>query len=493
MIGGAAVPAGWVRRLRWAALPAAAGLVAGLLAACAALPQGGPVRVGREGALEEEPYIRAVAAGPAEGASLDQIVEGFLQAMLAGATDDFKVARSYLAADIASVWDPSASVTVYQSGEAPVLAQSGTQLGRMTLTVNQVGSVDAAGRHSPGPLGAKTFTLHLSQGEDSEWRISELPDGTIIPEDVFRVDYLATPIHFPSADGQFLVPDRRVFPRQSAATDAAREFLAGPPPYLTGATQAVVPTGTKLATESVKVADGVATVNLNEAASRASETARAAMLACLAATLTHLPDIRSVELRLEGAELAVPGSGGLNADPPGAAGPFYLGDGGVWLFDGAARAVAGTEAATTWSSLSVDHSAKRFAGLAGGGFQVLQEPSGEVVEWKLPDGAAPTAPPSFDRLGSLWVAAGPTVAAFNSDGDIGVLGAPWLEGSQVVALAPSRDGARLALALDAGGGAVRLVVTGIVRGDGGLPWRLTGPLEVGLVASPVTSLSWCDG
>jgi hypothetical protein len=140
----------------------------------------------------------------------------------------------------------------------------------------------------------------------------------------------------------------------------------------------------------------------------------------------------------------------------------------------------------------VDHSAKRFAGLAGGGFQVLQEAGGAVSEWKLPGGAAPTAPPSFDRLGSLWVAGGSTVAAFNSDGEIGVLGAPWLEGSQVVALAPSRDGARLALALEAGQAAARLVVTGIVRGEGGVPWRLTGPLEVGAVAGPVASLSWCD-
>jgi hypothetical protein len=416
--------------------------------------------------------------------------------MLAGATDGFKAARSYLAQDAAAVWDPSVSVVVYQSGEAPGLSQTGTQLGRMTLTVTQVGEVDSVGRYTTQNPTQRSEVLQLSQDQDGEWRISELPDGSIIPEDVFQVDYLPAAIYFPSGDGQFLVPDRRVFPRQSAATESARQFLAGPPPYLTGAVGAVVPSGTRLATDAVKVTDGRATVNLSSAMARASESARATIRACLEATLTQLPDVTAVDLLIESVPLDAPAAAGLTHDPRSAGGPFYLTDAAVWLSDsGQTREVAGTEAAGAWETLAVDHTQKRFAGLRQGQIEVLAEGVLEPVIWEPPDGSgAPTAAPSFDRLGALWVAAGSVVTAFNADGEAAVLGAPWLEGWTVEALAASRDGSRLALALQAGGnGETRLVVTGIVRSEGAVPWRLTGPLDIARLAGPVTSLGWADG
>jgi hypothetical protein len=466
-----------------------------LLAGCAGLPTAGSVQAGREGAGGEELYVRAFAAGPAPGASLDQIVEGFLQAMLAGATDDFKVARSYLADGIAGVWDPSASVTVYQSGEAPVLAEAGTQLGRMTMAVTQVGQVDRSGRYSALDPQRWTEAVGLTQNDDSEWRIAEVPDGTVIPEDVFRTDYLATPLYFPSADGQYLVPDRRVFPRQSAATEAVRQFLDGPPPYLASAVGAVVPPGAHLVADAVKVTNGVAAVNLSGAMSRASETARATVLACLNETLLALPDVLSVELQIEGVPIEVEQRAGLAVDPASGGGPLYLADGGIWLQDasGGPTALAGTEPADVWQTLTADHTMKRFAGLNGGEVTVIAKAGAEPVAWDLPEGRKPTAPPAFDRLGSLWAASGDQVVAFDSDGAPTVLGATWLEGSKVTALAASRDGSRLALAMETPGVAgVRIAVSGIARGQAGVPWRLTGPLELGSVEGPVSSLSWAD-
>jgi hypothetical protein len=475
-------------------LAAAAALASGVLGGCADLPRSGPVHAGPEGTAGEEFVIRAFAAGPARGANVDQIVEGFLQAMLAGATDDFKVARSYLADDIAGVWDPSASVMVYQSGEAPLLTESANQSGRVTMTVTQVGEVDDSGRYQALEATTRMETLHLALNDDSEWRISELPDGTVIPEDVFRVDYHAAPLYFPSTDGQYLVPDRRVFPRQSAATEAARQFLAGPPSYLTDAVGAVVPTGTKLATEAVKVVDGVAVVDLSGAMSRASESARATVLACLTGTLTALPEIRSVRLQVEGAPLQAEPWSGLTTGPQSAGGPFYLAEGGVWRFDSSAGLVAGTEPAGAWETLTVDHSTKRFAGMANGRVQVILKAGEEPVEWAAPGGRTPTAPPVFDRLGSLWVAVGEEVAAFNSDGEVTVLGATWLEDMSVVGLAASQDGSRLALAVERPGeDGVAVAVTGIARGEGAAPARLTGPLWAGAVKGPVSSLSWADG
>jgi hypothetical protein len=424
---------------------------------------------------------------------LDQIVEGFLQAMLAGATDDFAVARTYLAEDIAAVWDPTASVTVYQSGEAPQVSQHGSQLGRVVLSVTQVGTVDASGRYAAQPPEVKTATLQLSQDQDSQWRISSLPDGTVIPEDVFQGDYVAVPIYFPSPDAQYLVPDRRMFPRKAAATAAVKQFLAGPPPYLTGAVGAVVPVGTRLSTDAVQVAGSVATVNFSNAMSRASESARATVLACLNATLTQLPEIHSVELQVDAAPLSVPPSSGLKVDPSAAGGPFYLGDGGVWRYEsGSVRVLAGTDAASSWESLAVDHTMKRLAGLEQGQLRVLVgEDAAQAFTWNLP--APATAVPHFDRVGWLWVASGDVITAFSAEGEPKALGATWLQGQVVTALAASRDAARLALAIhNPEDGSSRMVVSGIVRADGAAPWRLTGPLELGPVPGSVTSLNWAD-
>jgi hypothetical protein len=474
---------------------AAAALTAALIGGCGDLPRSGPVEAGRDGVAGEAPYVGAVAAPPAPGAGPEQIVEGFLQAMLAGATDDFKVVRSYLADDIAAVWDPSAGVVVYQSGMAPALAQASAEPGGVGLTVTQVGAVDAAGRYTALEPRAWTESIQLAQDQEGEWRISDLPDGSVIPEDVFRADYLAVPVYFPSADGQFLVPDRRVFPRQSAATEAARQFLAGPPPYLTGAVGEVVPAGTRLLTDAVKVADGVATVNLSGGMARASETARATVHACLTAALTALPDVRAVALEVAGAPLEVESGAALETDPRAGSGLFYLGEGGVWRRDGeAAAVVAGTEATSLWESLSVDHSGKRFAGVVEGALAVLPQAGLESEVWTLSDDVRSlSAAPAFDRSGWLWAASQDQVAAFSSDGEASLLEAAWLEGGRVVALAPSRDGARLALAVEeTAESGVAVLVSGIVRGDGAVPWRLADPLRAGRLAAPVSSLNWVD-
>jgi hypothetical protein len=414
--------------------------------------------------------------------------------MLAGNSDDFKVARSYLTQEAAAVWNPLESVTIYQSGEAPAVAGNGPQLGRVTLTLTTVGSVDHSGRYSPQEPSRHGETLSLSQGEDSQWRISALPDGIVIPEDVFHGDYLETRIYFPSADGRFLVPDLRVFARSGAATAAVKEFLAGPPPYLTGAVEVVVPPGTRLLTDTVRVADGLATVNLSSGISRASETARATILASLRSSLTALPKVEAVELQVESVPLEVNQAAGLEVDPLAIEGPFYVGDSGVWrVRDGSSQMVEGTGAAAGWESLAVDHTLDRMAGLEGGRVSVINRASGLAKDLVWPDKVGPdaTAGPAFDRLGWLWAAAGSAVVAFPSDGAPVRLGATWLEGRRVVALAPARDGTRLALAVESEAG-VELLVSGIVRSEGAVPWRLTGPSWAGHASKLVGGLSWAD-
>ncbi|MDR2565327.1 MAG: LpqB family beta-propeller domain-containing protein [Bifidobacteriaceae bacterium] len=468
-------------------------VVTAMAAGCATLPQSGPVQQGQPDEGREELYVQGLAAPPVKDANLDQIVQGFLQAMLAGSSDDFKVARSYLTAEAAAVWNPFASVRVYQSGAEPVLAETGTQLGRVALTVKEVGVVDESGRYTMREPEAWSETLSLSQDEDSQWRISDLPDGIVIPADVFWGDYVATRIYFPSADGQFLVPDQRMFTRARAATAAVKEFLNGPPPYLTGAVSAVVPSGTRLMTETVKVTNRVAVVNLSSAISRASETARATVLACLKSSLTALPTVDSVELQVESVRLDVGQAAGLEINPVGVEGPFYLGEAGVWRYhDRQANLIEGTEAAAGWESLTVDHSLGRMAGLVEGRIDLIDRIGEPPRALAPPESVGQfTAPPVFDRLGWIWAAAADAVVAFSAEGEPFRLGAPWLDGLRVVALAPARDGARLALAV-AVGDRIEVRISGIVRQERAVPWRLTGPLTVASFATGVQSLTWAD-
>jgi hypothetical protein len=465
------------------------------LGGCAALPQSGPVEEGLKGAGLEVPFVQGAAAPPALDASGDQIVQGFLLAMLAGNTDDFEVARSYLTDEAAAAWNPLASVTIYQSGEAPSVTESAAGPERMVATYNQVGLVDEAGRYTPQEPSPGSATLELAQDDESQWRIAGLPDGIVIPRDVFQGDYVATKVYFPSADGQFLVPDQRLFARARAATDAVRQFLAGPPPYLARAVGAVVPPGTRLMTDTVMISGGVATVNLSNAISRASETARATVLASLKASLTALPTVDSIELQVESLPLAVNASTALEINPWAVDGPAYLGDGGVWRWrEGGAQLIDGTAPAANWASLTVDRSLGRMAGLEDGTVAVINEVGEPAVTWALPDGlGVPSAAPVFDRLGWLWVAAGSAVVAFSAEGEALSIGQSWLEGRRVVALAPSRDGARVALVVESpASDEVELLVSGIVRGDRAVPAELTEPLPVRRLAGPVDSLSWAD-
>jgi hypothetical protein len=212
------------------------------------------------------------------------------------------------------------------------------------------------------------------------------------------------------------------------------------------------------------------------------------------ASLIALPSIDSIELQVESVPLDVNPASGLEINPRVIDQPFFLGDGGVWsLTEGSARLVEGTGAAGAWDSLAVDHSLARMAGFGADGLMVIDKAGEEPLTVEMPECPGPTAAgPAFDRLGWLWAACGDVVVAFNADGEPVKLGSTWLTGRQVLALAPSRDGARLALAVEGEKDQAELIISGVVRGDGAAPWRLTSPLKAGTAIQPVTSLTWSD-
>ncbi|WP_448629915.1 hypothetical protein [Cellulomonas soli] len=203
------------------ALAAVAGVLA--LAACTAMPTSGPVSEG-DPQVTEPGGVDLLAEGPTQDAPPEKIVEGFLLAGAAGLSDDFVVAREFLAGEARSSWEPLAGVVVASSQE--IQPTSPTQV---TLTVPVSARVDADGRYVEAQADAReSVTFDMVQDDDDQWRIATVPTGLILTRPVFDSQFRSTPVYFLSPDRQFLVPDTRWFPNKNVASYVVQALLAGP-------------------------------------------------------------------------------------------------------------------------------------------------------------------------------------------------------------------------------------------------------------------------
>jgi hypothetical protein len=467
----------------------AAAVAVGLVAGCTALPTSGPVRPGRDGAPVEAPVLQAIAAPPVKGVGPEEIAQGFLQAALAGSSDGYQVARQYLTPAAAETWEPSSRVALYRASDGLSLQPVNGQEGRLALQYSLVAEVGGQGQYRDLGAGkATTVNLDLEQVA-GEWRLATPPDGVVVPQTVFTSDWVQASVYWPTLEGRMLVPDVRYFPRRTAPTAAVAAFMAGPPDYLAGAVVSPVPPGTALATDAVRLAGGRATVNLDTQIRGASETERAVLQACLTASLTGLPGVTTVELQAESVPLEVPARPEeLQTNPAVPEGVYYLGEGGLWRFaTPEPNLVAGFAGAVAWTTLTLDHEAKRAAGMADGELAYI---AGVGEEAQIL-GAA-TAPPQFDTVGRLWSANADQLTTYGSEGEAAPVAAEWLDQRTVVALAPSRDGARLAVVSRLGAtGRLRLDVAGVVR-DSGVPTTVGAALTVADFAGGTGLVAWVD-
>ena len=159
-------------------------------------------------------------------------------------------------------------------------------------------SVDADGVATQLPEGTKENIPATLTQVDGEWRIAEIPDGTAIPEETFKVIYGAYPIYFYDPTFTYAVPDVRWFIKKKTVKAMTSALLGGPAPYLKGAVVSAFPSGIKLARESVPVVSGAAQVDLTaKDLVEASNEDRLRMQTQLALTFRSQPDVINVELR----------------------------------------------------------------------------------------------------------------------------------------------------------------------------------------------------
>jgi hypothetical protein len=281
------------------------------LSACAAVPTSGPIEEGPiVDAGSTAQFIRVIAAPPSVGASPSDIVRGFLEAN-ASLDSGHAIARRYLTAEAAESWDPSAATTVYEQSSLELSKLRGSSI-TAEMAINN--RLEANGYLKPiEPAEQAEVDFRLEQVIDSagipQWRIIDPPAGVLISDSDLRRAYRPHQVYQAALRSGVLVPDGRLLPviGPSLPTALAERVLAGPASWLAPGIRGGAPDGTQLALGAVPVTDGVALVELTDAALLATEVQRQDLAAQMTWTLTQLSEVSGVRLQVGGEPYNVPG------------------------------------------------------------------------------------------------------------------------------------------------------------------------------------------
>jgi Sporulation and spore germination. len=254
-----------------------------LLTACGGLPTSGPVNAGQTIAADDADSIPVfLPDAPAKDATAQQIVEGFIAAG-SGTSGNWETARLYLAPDYKD-WNPREGVVVAVPGER-VLEEEST--GEFTLTVTPVATVDASGVMTSEDADLR-LPYSVAKQSDGQWRITQAPQGIVLDRNRFTAVFGPYDLQFFDSTWTYLVPDRRWFPKQYAATTIASALVdGGPSPWLEGAVATAFTDVARLATPSVPTRSNVAAVSLQDGARELDATVLNRMQTQLQASLAQ--------------------------------------------------------------------------------------------------------------------------------------------------------------------------------------------------------------
>jgi hypothetical protein len=474
-----------------------------MLTSCAQIPRSGPVGKSTDesaGNPNNAPVF--FPSAPRSGARPEAVIEDFYLAG-SGYEDDYAVARQYLTQASSVTWKPDQRVLVFRS--ARVVPTGVENVFNYELDVAY--SVDADGVATQLPPGTTENIPATLTRVDDEWRISEIPDGTAIPEETFKVIYGAYPIYFYDPTFTYAVPDVRWFIKKKTVKSMTSALLGGPAPYLKGAVVSAFPSGIKLARESVPVVSGAAQVDLTaKDLVEASNEDRLRMQTQLALTFRSQPDVINVELRANQDLVRVEDNGSVLAPIRDKNIPAHQ------------IAVSNNELVryenNRVSPLPDIQSVAALAPRAPAESPVSQSAAflnaGRTTLYSIVPGQAARplttraalSRPSFDRYDWVWTAgpgaSGATeVVAYRP---VGLAeGAPvptvslapsWLAGRTVKEFRVSREGAR-ALVISEQNGKTKVQVTGIIRAADGTPRDLTAPMTLLTARDPDQGV-WVD-
>lgn len=463
------------------------------LSGCAQLPRSGEVKLGPEikGDIAND-YLYYSPSGPSDGENQQDILNGFINAGT-GPQNDYEAAREYLTQEFKTKWKPNNEVLIQQGN--PTISFDADQ--QATVDVQVQASVDADGHYKVLDAGSRRVLKFQMTRENGQWRISSAPDLTMLIRPVFDVIFRSYSIYFFDVPKQHLVPDLRWFPsRASTATRMVNAILKGPSEWLGDAVTSAIPAGTALSLNSVTVADGVASVDLNAKVLTAKPAMRRLMKAQIRATLSQLPNVYSVSISVERGAQEI-------ADMPeltptiASSESVVLQSGELSFFsDGLTSPIGGT------ADLISRTGATDFAMTASKDWVALKGPKGVYrshigifgVAPNLIDSRAGQLTPMFDAQANLWTmtrTAGEAVQITTPGGIRRSLKLGWLDSFPRRQFALSAEGARIATLVGSGGN-VRVYISSIVRDSSGLPVKFGAPIEVVSASDAPLSVSWAD-
>lgn len=255
-----------------------------------------------EGAQPARDALQVIPPGPAAGQTPEQAVTGFLNAE-ASSDDDHAIARTFLTPEEARSWRATGGTFVYDLDglQLPPAEVSGDEA-TATVTARVTGQVGADGTYLARDDDVReTYRLRRVDGE---WRLSDVPDGLRLTAADRDRAFRASDVYFvatttPGAS-RHLVPDR-VF--LTAATDPVqvlvRRVLAGPSERLSPSVLAAPSLRATAVSE-----DGAGVVTVDLAAARLSELQLQDLSAQLVWTLrSQGPAFTGLRLRMAGKAL----------------------------------------------------------------------------------------------------------------------------------------------------------------------------------------------
>lgn len=433
-----------------------------LTTGCVGMPTSGRVvEAGPTATSADAPGIAIDPRPPVPGSTAAEIVQGFLDAMLATPMQT-RTAQQFLAADARAAWNPGAQTITYAEKGAPRALT-----GEVAVALGGAHHLDARGAWQGAlPPQQATLTFAMTR-EDGEWRIASAPNALVVPDTWFASRFAQAALYFFDPSGQVLVPEPVFVPRGSqVATALVRGLVQGPGPDLAGIARSYLPPGVGEGL-SVPVSDaGVAEISLTGGdlgPGGLGPQALSQLTAQLAWTLRQEPSIRTVRLSMGGRPVQLPNGRdefsvqeGPEYDPAGyQTSPQLFGLADGLLLAGRTDTpadltpVQGPFGTTPHGlrSVAVDLAGKRAAGVTAAGTQVLladvqRAGTAAVVAGRGRD----LMRPAWDVLDRLWLVdrtpRGAEVS-YVRDGRRRVVDVPGITGEDVQRFLVSRDGTRL--------------------------------------------------
>jgi len=478
------------------ALASALGAVVMMLSACISVPTSGGVEVGGDVDTNVEVDFDFLPSGPTAGASQQEILQGFFAATTAS-QNNYRIARSYLAEEVADVWNPYAG-TLVRSREGSIDQVDDSTL---TYTVPITAAVDSVGRYSTSDSSLpQTLPPFRFVEEDGEWRIAELGDGILISQQAFPSAFSQHTLFYWDAAFRNLVPDLRWFPtRSEVATRIVRAVLEPPTSWLgQGATVSAVPEGTALALAPVSISAGIATVDLTSEVLGLSDRERQRLRLQLAASLSGVSGVSGVQITVDQNLISIPDWTAGSPDIIPQVDPRLLARTETGF--GFVSAIGDIESLGTVSDKVIEAEATQVtlaptrtlaAALTADGVVALRTGDAPTV---LLDSRSGLIAPSIDGYQFTWTipASGGDLHATELDGTVHDVEVALPEGVRVVSLDVSREDARVLLMLHGEGGP-RLLVAAVIRDESsGVPIRLGELRELPVSGDEAVDATWID-